>query len=107
MDKIKSGWVMDRKPFGDIARAVFLSCVDIERTFAIMPMDAMKGLRFNDNAAVLARVESYCTEIEFLGCPGPKIEEALIDAAKSDWWYQFEKDYGTDETEIAEDDDGE
>jgi len=100
-------WTMERKLFSKDAGDVFAMAVEHRRTMLQLPVDAMKGTRFNSDEAVLARMESACGEREFMACPGLHIDTALVDAARSDHWYRYEKDYGTDETEIAEEEDDE
>jgi len=75
----------------------------------VLTGNAERGMRFKDNGAVLARLESMYDEVEFMANPGPCIDHALQDAAESDYWYHHEKkydcDYGPlDETEIADED---
>jgi len=101
------GWTMERKLFSEDARDVFAVAVGHRRAILQLPADTTRGARFNDDESVLVRVESACTEAEFMACPGPSIDRALIDAARSDHWYEVEKDYGTDETEIADGEDDE
>ena len=57
----------------------------------------LAGVRFNDNSDILCRIESNIREDDL-----PKdiedlkdvVEEALIDAASSDYYYAHEKDWG-------------
>jgi hypothetical protein len=112
MDKLKGGWAMDRERFTWSAVDVFNIAVDHRRLGLKLGDDAWRGERFNDDVAILARLESMFTEGEFMECPGARIDAALIDAAQSDHWYTTEKkydcDYGpSDEMEIAEGDDNE
>lgn len=87
------GITFERKLFSEDARDVFIIAVEHRRTILQLPVDAMKGSRFNSDEAVLARVESACREAEFMACPGPHIDAALTDAARSDFWYAHEKRY--------------
>jgi hypothetical protein len=97
---------MERKLFSEDARDIFAMAVGHRRMILQLPVDAMKGTRFNSDESVLARVESACIEAEFMACPGPSIDRALTDAAQSDWWYAHEKRYDdgclADEMEIAD-----
>lgn len=107
--KTKMGIAFERKLFSEDARDVFAIAVEHRRMVLQLPVDAMKGTRFNSDESVLARVESACQEIEFMACPGPSVDAALTDAARSDWWYAHEKRYDdycyADDTNDGEDDD--
>src|ERR1700690_3542251 len=108
--KVPGGWSMDRVLFTEAARKVFEIAVDHRRQGLKLPDDTLRGVRFNDNGAILARLESMFSEAEFMECPGTRIDAALIDAGQSDYWYSYEKKYDCDygpepETEIAEGDD--
>lgn len=106
--KTKGGWTMDRERFSDEAIKVLEVAIDHRRQGLKLGDDALRGVRFNNNDAILARLESICTESEFMECPGLRIDNALIDAVQSDRWYATEKDYGdewpSDETEIVDED---
>jgi hypothetical protein len=102
---------MERKLFSEDARDIFAVAAGHRRAVLQLPADTTRGARFNDDESVLVRVESACTEAEFMACPGPIIDRALTDAARSDWWYAHEKSYDshcyTDEMEIADGEDDE
>lgn len=107
--KVKGGWAMNRELFSIDARSVFEVAVNHRRLGIVLSDDAIRGVRFNDDVAILARLESMFTEAEFMACPGTRIDSALIDAAQSDHWYTNEKDYDwpdmpEGETEIADED---
>lgn len=110
MEKVTNGWTMNREKFSPLARSVFEVAVTHRRIGLKLPDDALRGMRFGNDGAILARLESMFTEGEFMACPGTRIDAALIDAAQSDHWYETEKnyeerDYGqSDETEIADED---
>lgn len=111
-EKVDSGWTMSREIFSENARKVFDIAINHRRLELKPPNDAMKGVRFHDDRAILARLESQCTEEEFMSCPGMRIDHALVDAAQSDYWYEYEKKYDcesyfSDETETADEEDGE
>jgi hypothetical protein len=91
--KTTGGWTMNRERFSDSALNVFELVVSHRRLFVVLPDDAMRGVRFNSDQDVLARVESMCTEAGFLDCPGRRVDKALVDAAQADWWYTYEKQY--------------
>lgn len=110
--KISGGWSMGRMPYSSVARDLIFAMIDARRPVFILPANAERGMRFNDNNTILARLESMFTMDEFTACPGLRIDAALIDAAQSDYWYSHEKQYGTDpeeesEAEGGEDEDGE
>ena len=58
-----------------------------------LPKDTLRGGRFNNDEAILWRLESNYTEEEFMSCPGLAVDAMLIAAAGSDWWYTYEKEY--------------
>src|SRR6266853_1088126 len=109
MDKLKSGWAMNREMFSSKARNVFDVAISHRRIMIKLADDVLRGHRFNDDSAILARLESMFTEEEFMACPGLRIDSALIDAAQTDHWYAREKDWGNeyslDETEVIGDED--
>jgi hypothetical protein len=94
--KVQGGWTMDRERFSDHARKVFDIAVNHRRLLVFLPHSTLRGDRFNSDLHVWARIESMFTEGEFMLCPGPKIDAALIDAAQADHWYTFEKRYDDD-----------
>lgn len=109
MEKISGGWLIDRELFTDAARKMLDVAISHRRAMLALTGDAERGVRFSGNSAILARLESYYTEAEFMANVGPCIDKALIDAAQSDYWYNHEKKYDcdyspTDETEIADED---
>lgn len=118
--KIKSGWAMDREKFSEHARAVFDVAIAHRRANVSLPGEVpqnqrfggsggetLRGARFKDDTAVIARLESMFTEVEFLADVAGRIDYALTDAARSDHWYEFEKDYGGPEVEDVHEDDEE
>jgi hypothetical protein len=104
---INGGIDLQRKPYSTHAKDIFDIAIDHRRSGLVLPSNASKGARFNDNTSVLARLESMSTENDFIKCPGIRIDSALIDAASSDYWYQTEKKYDyeyyeSEETEIVD-----
>jgi len=92
--------------YSEAAQKVMDIAIDHRRATIQLPPDAVRGARFNDDGAILARLESMTNETEFMACPGLKIDGALLDAAQADGWYATEKDYGHEgETEIVGDED--
>lgn len=85
-----------------------VSLISEMRRIIVLPEQTMKGRRFNDNESVLSRIESAAREEAFKIDPVKFANIALVDAAQSDWWYEYEKDWGSDEREEPEaEDDGE
>src|SRR5882672_2583521 len=102
MKLIKGGWIFDRARYQPAVERFARQLIDERRPFLILPNEAERGVRFNSDDAVMARIESNYTEEEYMSCPGLATDAMLLDAARSDSWYAHDKDYGTDETEIAE-----
>lgn len=96
---MKGGWTMDRVKYSEWALYVAVRLIERRRPYMQLPDDAERGVRFNSNDAILARLESNYTEIEFNVCPGLSVEAMLLDAAKSDYWYAHDKDYGYESVE--------
>lgn len=65
---------------------------------------AETGSRFNDDQLVLMRVESMFYEVEFIHEPLRTVEGALLDAAKADYWYNREKEWGLEDEDDVEND---
>lgn len=108
--KVKGGWTFNRERFSDDARKVFDVAVNHRRLFVKLTNDVLRGSRFNDDEAILARLESMFTEGEFMANTGPCIDKALEDAGQSDWWYKYEKRYDDEhynDCYICEDEDEE
>src|SRR5882762_3032683 len=107
-NKCKSGWLLNREQFSGAAILLLYGHLDYRRHAVALPYDAVKGHRFNDDVDTLARLESMFSETQFMACPGARIDAALLDAARADWWYSQEKSYDDDErsneTEIADED---
>lgn len=106
METIRGGISVMRIKFSDFARAVFETAIDHRRAEIKLPPDASRGVRFNDDTSVLVRLESMFTEDKFMGCPGATLDAALTNAAQSDYWYDYEKDYewpsGNDDCEVED-----
>jgi hypothetical protein len=100
--KVSSGWAMDRERFSRDAVHLFNLAIDRSRVMIKLPSDTLNGIRFYNNNDILARLESRFTEKEFMSNVGPCIDKALIDAAQSDYWYTYEKDYGMDDADEVE-----
>ncbi len=113
--KLAGGISTERERFSPAARRVFDVAVNHRRQGLMMHERTLRGTRFNDDAAVYARLESMFNEGDFMACPGARIDAALMDAASADYWYQYEVSYDDDieqetesaETEIAGGDDDE
>lgn len=91
--KLQGGLDVDAVKFTDGMRAVVIELLPYVRLAVKLPDNTERGVRFNDTAGVLWRLESMFGEDEFAHNPVGVIEAALIDAAKSDYWYSNEKDY--------------
>lgn len=96
--KLPGGMDANAVKFRDDLRAVALELMPHARLVVKLPDEAERGSRFNDNAGVLWRLESMFDADDFAIDPINTINAALIDAAKSDWYYSHEKDYGHDNT---------
>jgi 2,4-dienoyl-CoA reductase-like NADH-dependent reductase (Old Yellow Enzyme family) len=107
MEKLKGGIAMNRIRFHWPVVDVFNIAVDHRRLSIRLSGNTLRDSRFADNMAILARLESMFTEVEFMVNVGPCIDKALEDAAQADWWYQNEKQYydydSQCETEITDD----
>jgi hypothetical protein len=108
MKKVMGGVSRDRILFSEAARKVFDVAIPHRRLMIKLSNNAMRGMRFNSDGAILARLESMFTEEEFMGCIGLRIDAALIDAAQSDHWYEHEvrydnESYFEDDTQGDED----
>lgn len=90
---VPGGMDMSAVKFSDDVRDVALSLIGHAREVVKLPEWAERGVRFNHDAGVLWRLESMFDEDTFLRNPLPAVEAALVDAAKSDYWYTQEKDY--------------
>ena len=66
------------------------------RQAVVFSNDMEDGMRFRDDAYVLATLETLATQKEFLKFPMTCVDEALEEAAKSDHWYNQEKVYDQD-----------
>lgn len=84
---------IDRIPYSPVGKARAYRWLDHCRLIVELPDDALRGVRFNCNDSVFVRLESLVPEAEFMTCPRASIFEALVDAARSDHWYEYEKDY--------------
>src|SRR6266436_4690621 len=95
--KLKGGWSADRELFSPTARELAALLLADRRALVMLPDDAVRGTRFHDDGTVLVRLESMFDEAQFMLDPCPGIDAALVDAAQSDHWYKYSKDYGTNE----------
>lgn len=99
---LRGGWTIDRIAYSPIWQHTARELIPVvRRTLDDLPSDALQGIRFRDNESILVRVESMFSEPEFMTSPRACISAALVDAARSDYWYANEKDYG-DEPELPE-----
>lgn len=84
---------MDALKYSDDVRALAREFIILTREHVQLPADAERGVRYDYNDGVLWRLEGMFTEDEFLNDAVHAVEMALIDAAKSDYWYSHEKEY--------------
>lgn len=61
------------------------------------------GQRFNNDERILWNLESSATEDQFLLEPYDTTYAAFVEAAKADYWYSHEKDWGNDDDDIDDD----
>lgn len=105
--KVPGGTVMNVVMFEQGIQEVAISLIGFARELVDLPVEAEKGSRFNDTANVLWRLESMFSEDEFVHDSVKTINAALIDAAKSDYWYaheeQWDYTYDADEYEWESD----
>jgi hypothetical protein len=66
--------------------------MDTIRDCVLLPEDALKGSRFNNDDHVMWVLESQTKEEEFIHDPVFFVCQALVESAKADWWYTYEKD---------------
>lgn len=99
--KLQGGMSMDAVKFHPDVREVAIALIDCARELVELPMEAERGVRFNYTPGVLWRAESMFSEDDFLREPLRVVFGALIDAARSDYWYSHEKDYSY-ETEVED-----
>jgi hypothetical protein len=87
-------------------RAHVIEIIHTIRDRVLLPTEAMKGSRFNNDDHVMWVLESQTKEEEFIHDPVFFVCKALVESAKSDHWYTHEKDYGTNDYDDDFDDDG-
>jgi hypothetical protein len=87
--------------YSDKARLQATALMDALRDRVVLPADAIKDWRFRDNQHTLWVLESQATEEQFNEDPSFEVTRALVESARSDHWYKFEKkwdcDYGTND----------
>lgn len=83
---------------GDV-QEVAISMIRHARKVIALPDGTECGTRFNSDEMTLRRLESMFSETEFIHEPLNTVEAALLDAAKSDYWYSNEKEYVFQEPE--------
>ena len=77
--------------------------MDVLRERIVIPADGIKGRRFYDNEYTLWTLETQAKEEEFTQDPVFYVCQALIESAKSDYWYTREKQWTDDEDYDNED----
>jgi len=53
----------------------------------LLPDEAERGIRFDNDNHTMWVLESQTKETEFVSDPVHTVANALIESAKSDWWY--------------------
>src|SRR5258708_37516976 len=86
MEIKKGDWRFDRVVYSASVLHFLTAEIENRRPFIVLPMEVERGARFNDDGAVIARIESNYTEEEFMACPRLYFVNMLFYAAKSDYW---------------------
>jgi len=102
---LKGGWRMDAPAYSVPVRRFLIEQIKNRRPLVEIYGDALRGVRFNDDISVSIRVESNYDEETFMACPAMVVDAMLLDAAQSDYWYTFEKDYDDEPDDEGEIDD--
>ncbi len=95
------GIKVNAKPYSDNAVKRLNELTDIRRdifkkeyAFALIRRnDLYMGTRFNDDEKILWVLESKIAEYEFMLTPERYIDNVLLGAAETDYYYQFEKEW--------------
>lgn len=82
--------------YSEISKTDAFRLMLILRDRVVLPKEALKGTRFNNDEHTLWVLESQSTETQFTAEPVACVTAALIESAKSDHWYEFEKRYNDD-----------
>jgi hypothetical protein len=91
--KLQGGLDVNAVPFTDGMREVAIELMQHARKAIVLSNEAERGARFNNDCDVLWRLESMFDECDFANDPIGTLVAALVDAAKSDFWYSHEKEY--------------
>lgn len=87
-------YTLERTPYSPKAREIAYDLIPKLRDNVELPgSDVLQGIRFKDDDSVFIRLESMTKEGEFMTRPRACVTAALIEAARSDYWYEKEKDY--------------
>ena len=87
--------------YSEVSKADAFRLMTLLRDRIVLPNEAEKGFRFKNDQHVLWVLESQATESQFTEDPAFHVTAALVESAKSDHWYNHEKDY--DWPELYED----
>jgi hypothetical protein len=82
--------------FSGETRNLLLPILQMTRLTMPLPPEALKGPRFKSDDHVLWLLESGATEDEVKANLLEAARLGLEKAAKSDWWYTYEKDWGNE-----------
>lgn len=82
--------------YSDVAKNLAIKIFSELRPTIQLPEDTIKGERFNGDFRLQWILESQTVEEEFIKDPRIACEKALIEAARSDHWYKYEKKWEDD-----------
>ena len=80
--------------YSTVSKASAFALMKALRDRVILPEDALMGTRFNSDEHTLWVLESQTTESDYKEDPVFAVTRALVESARSDHWYEKEKDYG-------------
>jgi hypothetical protein len=73
--------------YSEPSRTAAISIMHNIRERLFLPDEAERGTRFNNDNHTMWVLESQTKEPEFTSDPVHAVANALIESAKSDWWY--------------------
>lgn len=94
----------NRKQYDADMKKWAVKAIDQLRPVVFLGPRCFAGRRFNDTEHVLATLETMTEQRDFEIYPLYSIEKALKVSASADYWYEHEKDYGTDVQDFNEND---
>lgn len=84
---------MNAVKYSDMAKGLATKVFSELRPVIKLPDETLKGSRFNGDFRLQWILESQAIEEEFMKDPRMACEKALIEAAKSDYYYAREKQW--------------